>query len=261
MVLGILVRNSNTTIGCIDESDGSVLFSETISSDSRKTAAEYSVTVKIMLDLHGIDTALLTGCIISSSAPQVTPKLRRAAELLTKGSCRILEVGPGIKTGVDIKIEDPGQLGSDLLTGAVAGLEIYGAPLVLIDFGTSITFSVINEKRKFIGGMIMPGIRVALDGLIAAAAHLPQIEIKRPERLVNGTTVEAMQSGIVYGFAASVDGMLERLEAEFEITPAVVASGEFATAIIPECRHNIIIDEQLNMKGLGLIYRKNTRRR
>ena len=255
MILTIDIGNTNIVIGCMNEETNEMLLEERIYTDTKKTSVEYAISFKTLFDIHGIDPSTLSGGILSSSVPPVTENVRKAAETLL--GKKILEVGPGIKTGVDIKINDPAQLGADLLVGAVAGLAEYGAPLILIDIGTATTISVIDNQRRFMGGMIMPGIHVSLDGLSTRAAHLPQIAIERPKRLIGSSTVESMQSGILYGHASCIDGMVERIWDELGYQTPVVATGGLAPKVIPCCKKDIIIDDQLLLKGLMIIYRKN----
>ncbi len=256
MILTLDIGNTNIVIGCMDEEKNTMILEERIYTDIKKTAVEYAITLKTVFDIHDIDPAALSGGIISSSVPPVTENVHRAAErLLNK---KVLLVGPGVKTGVDIKINDPAQLGPDLLAGAVAGLAEYGAPLILIDIGTATTISVIDRQKRFMGGMIMPGIHVSLDGLSMRAAHLPQIAIERPKKLICSSTVESMQSGIIYGHASCIDGMVERIWEDLGYRTPVVATGGLAQKIIPCCRQEIIIDDQLLPKGLMIIYKKNT---
>ncbi|MDO4189070.1 MAG: type III pantothenate kinase [Lachnospiraceae bacterium] len=255
MILAIDLGNTNVTFGCIEESTGETVFEERINTDVEKTSIEYAVAFKTIMDIRGIKTTDVSGGIVSSSVPPVTRQVKNAAEMLLGKP--VIEVGPGIKTGVDIRIEDPAALGPDLLVGAVAGISEYEAPLILIDMGTATTISVITDQRKFIGGMIIPGVKVSLKGLALNAAHLPDIAIKKPEKLINGATVGAMQSGSIYGHAACIDGMIERIWDDLGYKTKVVATGGFARTVIPCCKQDVIIDSQLLMKGLLILYKKN----
>ncbi len=257
MILTADVGNTNIVIGCAEPEGRKIIFEERIYTDRHKSATEYAITAKQVLELYGIDPAGLEGGIISSSVPPVTEAVLRGLErLLGK---KMIEVGPGIKTGVDIKLDDPTQLGPDLLVAAVAGLSQYGAPLILIDMGTATTISVINEEKRFMGGMIIPGIEVALAGLARRAAHLPEVAIRKPQKLISGNTVGAMQSGSIYGQASCIDGMIERIWEELGYKTEVVATGGFAMEVIPNCRHDIKIDDRLLIKGLTILYEKNSR--
>lgn len=257
MILAIDLGNTNVTFGCMDEETGKTIFEERIHTDFEQTSVEYAVSIKTIMDIRGVSAKDIKGGILSSSVPPVTRQVKNAAEMILGKP--IIEVGPGLKTGVDIKIDDPGALGPDLLVGAVAGISEYGAPLILIDMGTATTISVITDQKRFIGGMIIPGVKVSLKGLTMNAAHLPDIAIKKPERVINGATVGAMQSGSIYGHAACIDGMVERIWEELGYKTSVVATGGFARTVIPCCKQDIIIDSALLMKGLLALYKKNER--
>ena len=257
MILAIDLGNTTVTFGGLEEETGEILFEERIHTDRKYTSVEYAVHMKTIMDIRGIHAEEFTGGILSSSVPPVTRQVRNAAEMIIKKP--ILEVGPGIKTGVDIKIDDPAALGPDLLTGAVAGIAEYGSPLIIIDMGTATTISVINDQKRFMGGMIAPGVKVSVSGLTANAAHLPDIAIEKPDKLINGTTVGAMQSGSVYGHAACIDGMIERIWDDLGYKTGVVATGGYARVIIPCCKNSIPIDSELLMKGLYILYKKNVK--
>lgn len=258
MILTIDVGNSNIVIGVMDEKKCEMLWEERIYTDAKKTAVEYAIAFKTIFDIHDVDIEEIDGGIVSSSVPPVTKKVREAGEKLLRGK-KVLEVVPGIKTGVDIKIDDPAQLGPDLLVCAVAGIAEYGAPLIIIDMGTATTISVINDKSRFIGGMIMPGVAVSLDGMSLKAAHLPQIAIEAPPKLISSNTVDCMKSGVVYGHAACMDGMVERIWEDLGYKGKVVATGGLSGSIAPYCKQDVIIDEAMALKGLAIIYNKNTK--
>jgi len=255
MILAIDMGNTNVTFGGVDEATGEIKFEERIHTDFKNTSMEYAVQMKTIMDIRGYNAKDFAGGILSSSVPPVTRQVRNAAEMILKKS--IMEVGPGMKTGVDIKIDDPAALGPDLLTGAVAGINEYGAPLIIVDMGTATTISVISDQKRFLGGMIMPGVKVSVNGLTTNAAHLPDIAIELPSKLINGTTVGAMQSGSVYGHASCIDGMIERIWEDLGYKTTVVATGGFATTVIPCCKNDIAIDSELLIKGLTILYNKN----
>lgn len=259
MILTIDVGNTNIVFGVTDLNRREVVLEERIVTELQRTPIEYAIVFKTILDIHGVDAKALEGGIISSSVPPVTGTIKKGLERLL--GRKVIEVGPGIKTGVDIKLDDPSQLGPDLLVGAVAGIAQYGSPLILIDMGTATTISVINDQKRFMGGMIMPGVRVALSGLTANAAHLPEIAVQKPDKLIAGNTVGAMQSGSIYGHASAIDGMIDRIWDELGYETAVVATGGFAKVVIPHCKHEINIDGQLLLKGLSILYEKNTKKK
>lgn len=257
MILAIDLGNTNVTFGCLNEKTGETIFEERIHTDFEHTSMEYAVQMKTIMDIRGVNPADITGGILSSSVPPVTRQVRNAAEMIL--SKPIIEVGPGIKTGVDIKIDNPAALGPDLLVGAVAGIAEYGSPLIIIDMGTATTISVIDNQSRFMGGMIIPGVKVSINGLTTHAAHLPDIAIEKPDKLINGSTVGAMQSGSVYGHASCIDGMVERIWEDLGYKTAVVATGGFARTVIPCCKNDIVIDSALLIKGLFILYNKNTK--
>ena len=166
-------------------------------------------------------------------------------------------LGPGVKTGLNIVMDNPGQLGADLVADAVAGLASYPVPLVVIDMGTATTISVVNSKKQYIGGMIMPGVRISLDALTARASQLSGISIDAPRHIIGKNTIECMKSGVLYSNAAALDGIIDRIEEELGEKTTVIATGGLAKKIVPHCRKEIILDEELLLKGLMLIYRKN----
>ncbi|MBQ3461561.1 MAG: type III pantothenate kinase, partial [Clostridia bacterium] len=165
-------------------------------------------------------------------------------------------IGPGIKTGLSIKTDNPAQLGSDLVVDAVAGISEYGAPLIIFDLGTATTISVINKNREYLGGMIMPGMMISLNAMVSRTSQLPKISLDPPKKLIGTNTIDCMKSGILYGTAASMDGMIDRIREEMgEVT--VIATGGLAGTIVPLCKNKVIHDDELLIKGLMLIYNKN----
>lgn len=259
MILTIDVGNTNIIIGCAEPGKGKIFLEERIHTDRKKSSTEYAIIVKTILDTYGISPDDIEGGIIASSVPPVTEPVREGLErMLGK---KLIEVGPGIKTGIDIKLDDPAQLGANLLVCAVAGISLLGAPLIIIDMGTATTFSVIGNDKRFLGGMIIPGIDVSLEGLAKSAAHLPDVAPKKPAKLIAGNTVEAMQSGSIYGHASCIDGMIDRVWDELGYKTEVIATGGLSNEVIPCCRHQIKIDDQLPIKGLAILYEKNTKKR
>ncbi|MEG2143796.1 MAG: type III pantothenate kinase [Oscillospiraceae bacterium] len=253
MLLAIDAGNSNIVLGCIRE--GKILLVARMATEIIKTDDQYAVQIDGILKMHGIDADKLDNCIISSVVPPLIDTLKRAVEHLT-GKVPLV-VGPGIKTGLNIKIDNPAQLGSDLVVDAVAAINQYPTPIVVIDMGTATTFSVIGEDMAYLGGMIMPGVRLSLQALSGGTSQLPGISIEPPPRLIGKNTIDCMKSGIVNGNAAMIDGILSRIEEELGKKPTAVATGGLSSVIIPHCRNKIIYDETLLLKGLALIYEKN----
>ena len=253
MILAIDIGNTNIVVGCIDEEK--IYFTERLSTVRTKTELEYAVDLKTVLDIYHIKRTDIEGCIISSVVPQITGIAKLAAEKILKKEVMVL--GPGVKTGLNIVMDNPGQLGADLVADAVAGLASYPVPLVVIDMGTATTISVVNSKKQYIGGMIMPGVGISLDALTARASQLSGISIDAPRHIIGKNTIECMNSGVLYSNAAALDGIIDRIEEELGEKTTVIATGGLAKKIVPHCRKEIILDEELLLKGLMLIYRKN----
>ncbi len=254
MILAIDIGNTNIVIGCLDGER--IAFEERLYTDLKKTELEYAISFKTVLEIYEIPEDKLEGCIISSVVPPLTSTVKRAVEKITDK--KILVVGPGVKTGLDIKIDNPAQLGPDLAVGAVAGIAEYPCPLAVIDMGTATTITVVNCKKQVIGGMIMPGVGPSLDSLITRTSQLPKISMEdAPRKVIGSNTVDCMKSGIIYGTAANLDGMIERVEEELGEPVTVIATGGMSRYIIPHCRKKIVLDDALLLKGLKLIYDRN----
>lgn len=253
MILAIDIGNTNIVIGCIK--DNQILFVERLHTDGKKSELEYAISIKNVLELYKVERKELEGGIISSVVPPVTGTIRNAASKII--GKELLVVGPGVKTGLDIRIDNPAQLGPGLVVGAVAGIEEYGSPLVIIDMGTATAFTVVNEKSQVIGGMILPGVGVALDSLTSRTSQLPKISLEPPKKFIGSNTVDCMKSGVLYGNACCIDGMIGRIREELLASPEVVATGGLAKRIIPYCREQIHMDDALLLKGLNLIYERN----
>lgn len=253
MILAIDVGNTNIVIGCCEENK--VLFKERLSTNREATMLEYAILFKNVLELNGAEPSEIEGGIISSVVPSVTLSVRSAVKKLINKE--IMVVGPGIKTGLSIRIESPKQLGSDLVVDAVAGIARYSAPMIIFDLGTATTASVIDKNRTYIGGMIIPGVNVSLDALTSNTSQLRRISLEPPKKLIGGNTVECMTSGIIYSTAASLDGIADRIEQELGESTTVVATGGLAPVIVPFCRRKIIVNDDLLLEGLIIIYYKN----
>lgn len=254
MILAIDIGNTNIVVGCFDKDN--VLFVERVSTDHTKTELEYAISLKNVLEIYGIKPANVEGGIISSVVPPLTNVLKASAEKIITGE--VLVVGPGIKTGLNIVMDNPASVGSDLIVDAVAAIHEYPVPLVFIDMGTATTISVVDEEKRYRGGMILPGIRVSMDSLTSRTAQLPRISMDAPKKLIGRNTVDCMKSGMIYGNASCIDGMIRRIKKELgrdDVT--VIATGGLSTVIIPHCEEEIIYDNELLLKGLRLIYEKN----
>lgn len=253
MILAIDIGNTNIVIGCIEERK--CVFVERLSTVRTKTELEYAIDIKSVLDIYHIRRDDLDGGIISSVVPEITTVAKLAVEKILKKEP--LVVGAGIKTGLNIRIDNPAQLGSDLVVDSVAALAEYPAPMLIFDLGTANTVCVIDKNKNYIGGMIYPGIGVSLESLTAHASQLGGIGLEPPEHIIGKNTVECMKSGTLYSAAASIDGLIDRLCDELEGDVTVIATGGLAKKVVPYCRRKIILDDDLLLKGLAVIYRKN----
>lgn len=255
MILAIDSGNSHTVFGCVENGEvvGEVF---RIASDRSGTDYEYAAKMKQIFDLRGIDPSAFEGAVISCVVPPLTAVLSRAVELLI--GLKALVVGAGVKTGLHIAINDPGTVASDLVAAAVAAKENYPLPCVIIDMGTATTLTVVDEKGRYVGGAILPGVGLSLAALSAGTALLPHVEIQPPRSVIAANTVDSMKSGIVYGTAGSLDGLLDRFEESLGMPPAsIVATGGMSRLICPFCRHSVTLDETLLLRGLWLIWQKN----
>lgn len=253
MVFAIDIGNTNIVIGCFQNEK--ILFTERISTNQTGTALEYAVSLKSILEIYGLKSQDIEGSILSSVVPSITHTVQHAVETITRKKCMI--VGPGIKTGLKIAIDNPAQLGSDMVIAAIAALDQYSGPLALIDMGTATTVSVLNQKNEFIGGMIMPGVAVSMNALIDKTAQLPKIAFEPPKKKIGSNTVDSMKSGMIYGFAGSIDGLISHIEEELQMPVTAIATGGLAETIIPHCKHSILLDDTLLLKGMRIIYQKN----
>ena len=253
MILAIDIGNTNIVIGCIKAQQ--ILFVERLSTDSAKTVLEYAISFKNVLEMYHLNPDEIEGCIISSVVPPVTNHIRDAAIKIT--GKHVMLVGPGVKTGLNILMDDPAQVGSDLVANAVAGIAEYKAPLIIFDMGTATTISVVDKHQNYIGGMILPGVRVSSDTLTSHTSQLPKISVEAPKKIIGRNTIDCMKSGLIHGNAACIDGMIQRIEDELGQKATVIATGGLAACIIPHCKEAVILDDALLLKGLHLIYHKN----
>ena len=256
MILTIDIGNSNIVLGGVREEE--IVFEARLRTEVTKTSDQYCVDLKILLDVYGVRPEDIEGCIISSVVPQVLNSFQTAIKKLT-GKVSLV-VGPGIKTGLDIRLENPGQTGADLVVADVAALREHKPPLIVIDMGTATTMSVLDKTGAHIGGCIIPGVRISMDALTEKTALLPGLQLDQPKRAVGRNTIDAMRSGIMMGTACMLDGMVERMEEELGYKTTVVATGGIAKFIVPLCKTPMIYDKDLLIKGLAALYRDNKRK-
>ena len=240
MIFAVDMGNSNIVLGCLDGKE--LIFEERLATNLGKTSLEYAIMFKNLFELYGktptdVDT-------IAEAVNKVCGKFP-------------LIVGPGVKSGINIVIDNPAQLGADLIAGAVAAIYEYKPPFIIIDMGTATTFSYVNEKKQFMGGAIMPGVVTALNSLVSGTSQLIRISLEAPKKVIGSNTIDSMKSGTIYGNAAMIDGMIERIEEEMERELLTIATGGLAKLVVPYCKKKIVVDDSLLIKGLGLIYEKN----
>lgn len=256
MLLAIDIGNTNVVIGCLDQENRTTALFRMVT-DLKKTEDEYAAGMKAILDHNDVDAKSFEGAIICSVVPPMTEIFRIAVERVI--SCKALVLGAGIKTGLNIMIEDPASLGSDLVAASVAAMQEYPLPVIVLDMGTATTITVVGEGNKFLGGAIVPGVALSMNALSSGTSLLHKVPIEAPKKCISTTTTECMQSGAIYGNAALVDGMIDRFQEELGKKVSVVATGGIAAKVVPYCKHEIAYDENLLLRGLGMIYRKNKR--
>lgn len=257
MVLAFDVGNTHIVMGCID--DSGIHNVTRMATDKIKTESEYAMTIKGLLDFSNISPDSFDGAIISSVVPPLTTVLVKAVKLVTGLTPMI--VGAGVKTGVNIQIDNPAEAGSDLVVAAAAALKLYELPAIIIDMGTATTLTVIDKSGSFLGGAIVPGVGLSLDALANSASLLPKISFEAPKNCIGRNTIDCMKSGSILGSASLLDGMIDRMTEELgEEKVTLVATGGIASSIIPYCKHNIIINNDLLLQGLYVIYNKNKRK-
>lgn len=253
MLLAIDIGNTNLVMGCFR--DDKILFKARIATDSTRTSDQYGVEIKNMLEAYGVKRSDIDDCIISSVVPPVFNSVRTGViKIIGK---QPMVVGPGLKTGLNIHVDVPSQVGSDRIVIAVAALAEYKPPLLLLDLGTATTIEAVEPDNVYMGGVIIPGVRVSLDALTSRAAQLPGISLDRPKQVIGKNTVDCMRSGMMYGTAAMIDGLIERMEEELGHKCTLIATGGLAQFITPLCRREIILEKDLLLKGLNIIYKKN----
>lgn len=255
MIIAVDIGNSNIVIGGIQ--DNQILFEARLRTDATKTSDEYCIDLKMIFDIHRLRLESIEGSIIASVVPQVLNSIKTALWKLTGKNS--LVVGPGVKTGLNIKLENPTQTGADLVVGCVAAMRAYKPPLIVVDMGTATTIEVVDASGAFIGGCICPGVKISLDALTQRTALLPGLQLDQPKRAIGRNTVDCMRSGIMLGTACMIDGMIVRMEEELGCKTTVIATGGIARFIVPLCRSEIHYEKNLILKGLAYIYRENTR--
>ena len=255
MILTVDIGNSNIVLGMVDE--GNILFEARLRTDATKTSDEYCIELKMLLEVYNLDPTQVEGCIIASVVPQVLNSLQTAVMKLTGKTS--LVVGPGLKTGLNIKIDNPAQTGADLVVGCVAALREHKPPMIVVDMGTATTMVVLDETGALIGGCICPGVKISLDALTEKTALLPGLQLNQPKRAIGKNTIDCMRSGIMMGNACMLDGMVKKMEAELGSKTQVIVTGGIGKFIVPLCETPMIYDKDLLVKGLAALYAENSK--
>ena len=255
MLLVVDIGNTNITLGVFDGDENKMI--ARMATEKSKTADQYAVDLNNVLNIHEINREDLDGCIVSSVVPSLTNAFKRALKILKIE--KTLFVGPGVKTGLDIKIDNPAQLGADLVVGAVAAIKKYPMPCIILDLGTATTISVLDKNGSFLGGPICAGIGISLEALTSRTSQLPGISLETPKSVIGKNSIDSMKAGLVIGSACMIDGLIERIEEELGESATIVATGGLATEVVKNCKRDIIINDNLLLDGLKAIYEKNVK--
>ena len=254
MLLVFDVGNTNMVLGVYKEKE--LIHDWRISTDRNKTSDEYGMLIRDLLKYEGLEISNIADVIISSVVPNVMHSLENFSKKYCKREALI--VGPGIKTGINIKYDNPKQVGADRIVNAIAGHEKYGYPLILVDFGTATTFCALSDKGEYLGGSIAPGIKISSEALFQKASKLPRVELSKPGMAICKNTVAAMQSGIIYGYAGLVDNIVNMMKDELKNNNVkVVATGGLSSLICSETKTIDYVDKFLTLEGLRIIYDRN----
>lgn len=253
MLLTIDIGNTNINLGIFD---GDVLtMSARLATDRQKTDDQFAVDFVNIFSVYNIKTTDIEGAVISSVVPEITAHIKNAVKRLT--GKRVIVLSPGVKTGLNIMIDNPAQLGADLAAGAVGATVEYDLPAFVVDLGTATKIFAVDENRGFRGCMIAPGVAISVKALTDTSSLLPAISLEPPKKACGTNTIESMQSGIVLGTAAMIDGLLDRFAEELGEPKTIIATGGLSSFITPVCKREMIYDGDLILKGLKAIYEKN----
>ncbi len=253
MILAIDIGNTNIVIGgfCGEQ----LSFVARIATNANKTEDEYATKIRSILRLHEVEESHVEGAIVASVVPPLNSVMKRALSMAF--NLEPIMVGPGMKTGINLHCDNPASVGADLICACVAAHHIYGSPSLIIDMGTATKLMLVDKSGTFCGASIIPGVNIALKALASGTAQLPQISLEAPKSVIGKNTIDCMRSGVVFGNASMIDGMIDRYNEEVGETLPVYATGGLSKTIISHCRHEIRHDENLVLKGLNILYKKN----
>jgi len=253
MILVFDVGNTNMVVGIYDNEN--LITHWRFRTDTQKTSDEYGLMLYTLFNYNQLDMGQIKAVVISSVVPTLMMELERMCH--NYFSCKPLIIGPGIKTGLAIKYDNPREVGADRVVNAVAAYHRYGGPIIIVDFGTATTFCVVNRAGEYLGGAIAPGVKISTEALVNRASKLPRVELTKPKSMIGKNTIMSMQVGIIYGFVGQVEGIINRMKKEIDGNPRVIATGGLATIIADETDTIDIIDEFLTLEGLRMIYEIN----
>ena len=256
MIMAVDIGNTHIKMGAWDED--SLVFVSRLQTNLLRTRDEYAIDLLNILRLQECNSTQFDGAIISSVVPALSRTVQEAVGEVVQTK-RIYLVGPGLKTGLDIKIDDPATLGSDMVCAAVAALHKFTMPCIIISMGTATAVFALDKDGAFLGGSVCAGVNISLEALSRRTAQLPLISLEEPGNVIGTNTVDSIKSGVIYGTAGMLDSMVERFEAEIGPVKTIVACGGHARHIVPHCRREVILEEQLVLEGLRLIYHKNAK--